>query len=201
MASKVPDSNQPLPPKVQQSTRVPFAEPLWHSRCASPYYSESHRRLQKEVRQYVDTKLLPFSEQWERDGSVPAEVRRNMTRNGLFWLTIPSTRQALAEHCRQGYMATAVYPMPKDYLRDIRVPGGVKPEDWGGFHDLVVLDEIARCGYLGVIWGLACGNSIGAPPLINFGTEQQKGRFLPGLLDGSIRFCLAVTEPEGKWLA
>ncbi|KAK3621074.1 hypothetical protein LTR56_023000 [Elasticomyces elasticus] len=178
MASKVPESYRSLPPNVKQSTGVPFAEPLWHSRGASPYYSDSHRRLQKEVRQYVDTKILPFSEQWEREGSVPAE--------------------ALAEHCRQGYMATAVYPMPKDHLDGIRLPGDVKPEEWDGFHDLVVLDEIARCGYLGVIWGLACGNSIGVPPLIIYGNEQQKRQFLPKVMNGSIRFCLAVTEPDDK---
>lgn len=96
-------------------------------------------------------------------------------------------------------MATAIYPMPKDHLQGLRLPGDVRPEEWDGFHDLIVLDEVARCGYLGVIWGLACGNSIGAPPLVNYGNEEQKRRFLPSILNGSIRFCLAVTEPDGKW--
>ncbi|KAK3632247.1 hypothetical protein LTR22_020652 [Elasticomyces elasticus] len=86
--------------------------------------------------------------------------------------------------------------MPKDHLDGVRLPGDVKPEEWDGFHDLVVLDEIARCGYLGVIWGLACGNSIGVPPLIIYGSEQQKRRFLPSVMKGDIRFCLAVTEPD-----
>lgn len=97
-------------------------------------------------------------------------------------------------------MAAAIYPMPKYHLQGLRLPGDVKPEEWDGFHDLIVLDEIARCGYLGVIWGLACGNSIGAPPLINYGAEEQRRRFLPGILNGSIRFCLAVTEPDGACL-
>jgi hypothetical protein len=74
MASKIPESYQSPIQAVEQTTRVPFAEPIWHSRGASPYYGESHRRLQREVREYVDDKLLPFSEQWERQGSVPAEV-------------------------------------------------------------------------------------------------------------------------------
>ncbi|KAK3116598.1 hypothetical protein LTR53_002896 [Teratosphaeriaceae sp. CCFEE 6253] len=106
--------------------------------------------------------------------------------------------QVIAEHCRQGYMAAAVYPMPTEHLSGIGLPGGIKPDEWDGFHDLAVLDEIARCGYLGVIWGLACGNSIGAPPLINFGNAEQKRRFLPKMLDGSIRFCLGVTEPDER---
>lgn len=61
-----------------------------------------------------------------------------------------------------------------------------------------MIDEIARCGYLGVIWALGCGNSIGGPPVINFGNEEQKRRFLPDMLKGKIRFCLGVTEPDGE---
>lgn len=95
-------------------------------------------------------------------------------------------------------MAVAVYPLAKDYLRDQRLPGNIKATEWDGFHDLIVIDEIARCGYLGVIWALTCGNSIGAPPLINCGTAEQKERFVPSILDGSSRFCLAVTEPDGR---
>lgn len=56
------------------STRVPFADPLWISRTISPYHNESHRKLQKEVREYVDNNLRPYAEEWERQGSVPIEV-------------------------------------------------------------------------------------------------------------------------------
>lgn len=80
------------------------------------------------------------------------------------------------------------------------LPGGIKPEDWDAFHDLIVIDEIARCGYLGIVWGLSGGNAIGVPPLINFGTREQKERFLPAVLAGKVRFCLGVTEPDGREL-
>lgn len=52
----------------------PFVEPLWLSRGISPYYNETHRRLQKVARQYVDTHILPFSDEWEKQGFVPPEV-------------------------------------------------------------------------------------------------------------------------------
>jgi alkylation response protein AidB-like acyl-CoA dehydrogenase len=95
-------------------------------------------------------------------------------------------------------MATSVFPLAKEYLDGQNLPGGIKPEDWDGFHDLIVIDEVARCGYLGVIWALTCGNSIGGPPIVNFGTPEQKRQFLPSILNGTIRFCLAVTEPDGR---
>lgn len=69
--------------------RAPFAEPLWHSRKASPYYLNSHHRLQKEVRQYVNAKILPFSEAWERQGSVPKEVRVSLSPQSALLLKSP----------------------------------------------------------------------------------------------------------------
>ncbi|KAH8691353.1 acyl-CoA dehydrogenase/oxidase [Talaromyces proteolyticus] len=155
---------------------APFSDPIWISRGASPYYNESHRRLQKEAREYVDTYISPFCEQWEREGHVPAE--------------------AIKRHSDLGYMAVSVYPLATEFLADTRLPGGIKATEWDGFHDLIVIDEIARCGYLGVIWALTCGNSIGAPPLINFGTPEQKKKFVPAILSGTSRFCLGVTEPD-----
>lgn len=62
---------------MPQKQQVPFAEPLWLSRTISPYYNDSHRRLQQEVRAYVDECILPFSEEWEQQGFVPAEVCRH----------------------------------------------------------------------------------------------------------------------------
>jgi alkylation response protein AidB-like acyl-CoA dehydrogenase len=105
--------------------------------------------------------------------------------------------QVIQKHSDLGYMSVAVYPLATKYLHSKRLPGDVKASEWDGFHDLIVIDEVARCGYLGVIWALTCGNSIGAPPLINFGTDEQKRQFVPGILDGSSRFCLGVTEPDG----
>ncbi|OAL33881.1 hypothetical protein AYO20_06892 [Fonsecaea nubica] len=157
---------------------APYADPPWLSRDVSPYYTASHRRLQAEAREYVDTHITPFCEDWERQGSVPSEVILN--------------------HARLGYMAVSIYPLAVAQIKAVgqRLPGDIDPEEWDGFHDLIVIDEIARCGYLGVIWALSCGNSIGAPPLINFGSEEQKMRFLPDVIVGRSRFCLGVTEPD-----
>lgn len=64
-------------------------------------------------------------------------------------------------------MAACIYPLAGEYLEGQPLPAGIAHKDWDAFHDLVVIDEIARCGYLGVIWALSCGNSIGVrPPII-----------------------------------
>lgn len=165
------------------TSALPFADPLWHTRRASPYYTPSHVRLQREARAYVSTHIAPFCAAWEAAGRIPPA--------------------ALARHAAEGYAAAAVYPLaPQRFLPPgQRLPADVPPEEWDAFHDLIVIDEIARCGCLGVVWGLACGNAIGVPPLVNFGSEEQKRRFLPGVLGGQTRFCLGVTEPDGECLS
>jgi alkylation response protein AidB-like acyl-CoA dehydrogenase len=95
-------------------------------------------------------------------------------------------------------VAVTPYPLAAGHVGGQRLPGGIAPEKWDAFHDLILIDEIARCGYLGVIWALGCGNSIGGPPVITFGNEEQKQRFLPDMLSGRARFCLGVTEPDGR---
>lgn len=162
------------------ASSAPYADPPWLSRQVSPYFKDSHRRLQKEARQYVDENISPYCQEWEAASKVPQEVIQN--------------------HARLGYMAVSVYPLATAEIKALgqRLPGDVPVDEWDGFHDLIVIDEIARCGYLGVIWALSCGNSIGAPPLINFGNTEQRRRFLPDMLTGKTRFCLGVTEPDGQ---
>lgn len=93
-------------------------------------------------------------------------------------------------------MAASVFPLAVDHLDGLRLPGGVPPGEWDEFHDLVFMDEIAQCGYLGIIFGLACGNIIGLPPVIRFGNATQKRRYVADVLKGKTRFCLAITEPD-----
>jgi alkylation response protein AidB-like acyl-CoA dehydrogenase len=46
------------------------------------------------------------------------------------------------------------------------------------------------------MWGLGGGNSIGFPPILKYGSEELKDRLLPGVINGSIRLCLGITEPQ-----
>ncbi|KAI8663686.1 hypothetical protein NCS57_00970300 [Fusarium keratoplasticum] len=155
---------------------APFSEPYWHYGAPPPYYTESHFKLQAETRAYVNEYITPFCEEWERQGSIP--------------------REAYERHAKLGYVAAGLFPPEPDYLGEVILPCGIPPDKWDGFHDHIVVDELTRCGYMGVVWALACGNIIGCPPLINHGTTEQKRRLLPSIYNGTTRFCLAVTEPS-----
>lgn len=57
---------------------VPYAEPQWYSRDASPYHDESHKKLRAFVREYVEMELMPYAQEWEEQGFVPEEVRNSI---------------------------------------------------------------------------------------------------------------------------
>jgi alkylation response protein AidB-like acyl-CoA dehydrogenase len=75
------------------------------------------------------------------------------------------------------------------------------PETYGGqggdhLHDAIWVEELARSGGSGgVAAGLNAHTSIAMPPIFNFGTEEQKQRWLvPGIAGEKIG-ALGITEP------
>jgi acyl-CoA dehydrogenase len=55
---------------------------------------------------------------------------------------------------------------------------------------------MARTGLAGPAGSLTTGMSFGVPPIIKYGNKQLQERFLPQLLTGKKRTCIAITEPE-----
>ena len=75
------------------------------------------------------------------------------------------------------------------------------PEAYGGtpcdiFHEVVYVEEIIRCGSVGLASSLGCG-SIGLPPVLALGSPEQKERFIPPVVRGEKIAVLGVTEPGG----
>ncbi|BDD54657.1 hypothetical protein MAP00_000258 [Monascus purpureus] len=68
--------------------------------------------------------------------------------------------------------------------------------EWDIFHFIVLNYELAKI-HGGVGGALGGSSVIGAPPIIHFGTEEQKQKWLPGILTGELSFCLGATEPTG----
>ncbi len=55
---------------------------------------------------------------------------------------------------------------PEDFAYPF--PLGMKYSDMDVFHELIVVDEVSRCGSGGVTWGLMGGLGIGLPPVLLF---------------------------------
>jgi acyl-CoA dehydrogenase len=73
------------------------------------------------------------------------------------------------------------------------------PEEYGGsggdiFHALIVCEALIRGGSPGTAAGV-CSHSIALPPILAFGTQAQKLRFVPPVLSGQKIAALGITEP------
>lgn len=53
-----------------------------------------------------------------------------------------------------------------------------------------------RLGLAGPPGSLTAGLAFGVPPIIKFGSRELQERWLPDLLLGKKRTCIAITEPE-----
>lgn len=156
------------------AAHLPWAEPAWLASLESPYYNESHRKLQAYARNYIDRNVLPNHLRWEQEGDCPDAAKADYINSGLPFANIP------AEYRPPGHELVA----------------GIPANKFDVFHFMILSDEIGRIeGGVGV--ALAGANSIGVPPIINHGTEEQRRRWLPGLFTQETSFCLGITEPSG----
>jgi acyl-CoA dehydrogenase len=74
------------------------------------------------------------------------------------------------------------------------------PREYGGrggdhLDDAVLSEELSRCGSGGVSAGIGAHVSIATPPVAQFGTEEQKERFLAPAIRGERIAALGITEP------
>lgn len=72
------------------------------------------------------------------------------------------------------------------------------PAEYGGMggdyrHETILQEEIGRRGIEG--WDIALHNAIVAPYIVDYGTEEQKRRWLPKMADGTFISAIAMTEP------
>jgi alkylation response protein AidB-like acyl-CoA dehydrogenase len=75
------------------------------------------------------------------------------------------------------------------------------PEAWGGqggdyFTNIVLAEEMGRGGSGGLLMGLSVHTDMVIPPLLEFGSDEQKRRWLPDAVAGRTILCLGITEPD-----
>jgi acyl-CoA dehydrogenase len=185
---------------------IPFSEPPYLSGLPSPYYSESHLRWQKTCRAFFEENLTKHALEWERAGTVPEHVFKKFAESNFLIPNLPA-------------------PLPVAWLKKLGIhemPGGIKVEDWDYLHTLIYIDEvldlslyarpdlfilfhdlihlcllqIGRSGLIGPSGSITVGMAYGVPPILKFGSQQLQERFIPDLLTGRKRACIAITEPD-----
>ncbi|KAI0925939.1 hypothetical protein AcV5_008532 [Taiwanofungus camphoratus] len=156
-------------------SKVPYSEATWLVESFhSPYYKESHRRLQREMRTFVDEHIMPDAQAREDDGKRPSlSVIQKMAELNL-------------HHMRMG---------PGRHLKGLTLMNGaVTPEEFDYFHELVVNQELSRCGMRGYQDGLNGGVVIGLPPVMHFGAPALRERVMGEVLSGNKFISLAISE-------
>ena len=124
---------------------------------------EEYRLFRESFRHFLEDKIVPHYELWEREGIVPREI--------------------YAAAGEGGFMAVEV---PEAY-------GGAGVDDF--WFNAVLHEEIGRCGLLGFGAGLTLHNDICLPYFLTYTTDEQKSRWLPGIVSGELLTAVAMTEP------
>ncbi|KAH7130777.1 short-chain specific acyl-CoA dehydrogenase mitochondrial precursor [Dendryphion nanum] len=158
---------------------VPFSEPPYLAGLPSPYYKPTHLAWQKACREFIQKNLIENALEWDTEETVPEHVFETFAKAGMLLPSLPA-------------------PLPVEWLKRLGIHellGVVKVEDFDYIHTMIYTDEMARSGLAGPSGSLTTGISFGVPPILKYGNKQLQDRYLPELLTGKKRTCIAITEP------
>ena len=121
--------------------------------------------------------------------------------------------QRLVQETARSFAQTEVLPRAAEIDRNHRHPkelvaglaelgllGVAVPEQYGGagmdvLSYVLAMEEVSRaCASTGVI--MSVNNSLVCDPLLKFGNEEQKQKYLAPLASGKLLGCFALSEPE-----
>lgn len=160
---------------VGELSSMPYGEPTWLTPTfKSPYYTDSHRHLQKELRKFVDTVLRPEALRIEDTGERPSpEFFKTLAREGI----------------------TPMRLGPGKHLHGRKLFAGIKPEEFDYFHELVLNQEFSMIHSRTSSDGFGGGTIIGLPPVLNFCNDPAlRERVVEEVFSGEKLFALAITE-------
>ena len=124
--------------------------------------TEEQTMIQDMARSYVQERIAPFSEEWDKNKTFPAEALQGLGELGFYGMLVP--------------------------------------EQWGGSEigytaAALVLEEIAAGdGACSTI--ISVTNSVGCMPILNFGNDEQKEKYLKPLASGQMLGAFCLTEPH-----
>ncbi|KAF2758211.1 acyl-CoA dehydrogenase NM domain-like protein [Pseudovirgaria hyperparasitica] len=156
-------------------SQVPYGEPLWlRPQFKSPYFKESHHKLRKGMREFVDSTVWPEAQEKELSGEyISQELIDKMAANGILAMRLG----------------------PGKHLHGRTLPGGVKGEEFDYLHDLVTAQELVRANARGFMDGNLAGMTISLTAVREWARDEAlKDRITEEVLSGKKKICLAITE-------
>lgn len=154
---------------------VPYAEPLWlRPQFKSPYFNDSHRALQREIRKFIDEHVTPEAQEKEKSGEyISQELIDKMASNDMLAMRLGPGKQ----------------------LHGKNLMGVVKGEDFDYLHDLIQAQEGTRVNARGFTDGNMAGMTISLTAVLQWMPESEyKTKVVNEVLSGKKKMCLAITE-------
>src|SRR5829696_3771219 len=129
--------------------------------------SQDHEDFREVVRDFATQAIEPHIAKWDRAHHFPTELVPQLGDLGLFGLVVPEA-----------------------------YGGSLEDADGGAFTSLcIAIEELGRVDQsIGIT--LSAGVGLGINPILSYGTEEQKQRFLPDLVTGRALAGFGLTEPE-----
>jgi acyl-CoA dehydrogenase len=126
----------------------------------------------------------------------PFTERHEQLRGEIRTFIAEELRPHVAEWERAGWFPNEVFPR----MGELGLLGLKYPREYGGrggdhLDDAVLAEELSGCGSGGVSAGIGAHVSIATPPVAQFGTHEQKERFLAPAIRGERIAALGITEP------
>jgi hypothetical protein len=169
------EKSEVVVPGPGELSPVPYAEPLWlRPQFKSPYFNESHRALQRKVREFVDVHVTPEAQAKEKDGTyISQELIDKMAQNDILAMRLG----------------------PGKHLHGKNLMGVVKGEEFDYLHDMVQAQEFVRANARGFQDGNMAGMMISLTAVLQWMPETPlKQRVVGEVLRGEKKMCLAITE-------
>ncbi|KAL4803403.1 acyl-CoA dehydrogenase/oxidase [Aspergillus unguis] len=165
-----------IDPSPTSLSPVPYAEPLWlRPGFKSPYYNESHRRLQKAIREFTSLHITPEAQEKEKDGSYISQ-------------------ELIDKMAEANVLAMRLGPGKHLHGRSL-LNGAVKGEEFDYLHDLIVAQELTRVNARGFQDGNMAGMTISLTAVQSWlRNEPLRAKITEEVLSGKKKMCLAVTE-------
>lgn len=117
-------------------------------------FSSTTHGLECHVLTRLAQNFASKSEEWEAAGAIPPEIYNKCAEGGLL---VP---------------IAGGKTIPKEWEK-YGIVSGLKAEEWDGFHDFILWDELTRGGNVA---SLFIGLVVGAPPLNKYGSQWLKDK-------------------------